>query len=119
MPVTPSYGDWLQSEALYVSVSDATLASRWPTQAIESEGISPLADPDDADDEGERQIAFLGPPKDVDLHVVPGQQRGVVGCMVTLTIEKLGYEDGVDCFVLGADENQVPGCTVLTVLRRM
>lgn len=119
MTVEASYGEWLQSEALYVTGADATLAARWPTQAIESETISPFAEEADATAEAGRQIAFLGPTKVVDDHVVHGHRRDLIGCLVTLAIDKLGYDAGVNCFVIGADESQVPGCTVLTVLRRV
>lgn len=119
MPVEPSFGEWLQSEALYATSVDATLAARWPTQAIESETISPFAGPEAGADEATRQIAFLGEPKVSDAHVVPGRRRDLVGRVVTLTIDRLGYDAGVNCLVIGADETQVAGHTVLTVLRRI
>ncbi|ARR52049.1 hypothetical protein HY78_00525 [Rhizorhabdus wittichii DC-6] len=118
MPIEPSYGEWLQSDALYATSTDATLAARWPTQAIESEAVSPFAEKVDGEAEGGRQIAFLGPPKDTDVHVVPGRHRNLLGRVVTLMIDRLGYDAGVNCFVIGADEQQVTGSTVLTVLRR-
>lgn len=119
MPVEPSFGEWLQSDALYAASGDAALASRWPSQAIESETISPFADEEDGVAEAERQIAFLGPLKVGDVHVVPGRQRGLLGRVVTLTIDRLGYDAGVNCLVIAADETQVAGHTLLTVLRRM
>ncbi|KKC27461.1 hypothetical protein WP12_03480 [Sphingomonas sp. SRS2] len=109
----------MQADALYATSADGLLASRWPTQAIETEAISPFAHKSAGVDEGGRQLAFLGPPKVGDAHVVHGRRRDLVGTVVTLTIDSLGYDAGVACYVIGADETQVPGCTVLTVLRRI
>ncbi len=118
MAVEPNFADWLQSEALFATAADAVIGTRWPTQSIESETISPFASKADGEAESARQLAFLGAAKDVDVHVVPGRHRNLIGRVVTLQADRLGYDAGVACFVIAADETQVAGHTALTVLRR-
>lgn len=111
--------DWLQSDALYSRATDATMTSRWGDLAVESSLISPLALKADTDAEAARQIAFLANVLAVDTHLVKGAHRDKLGQVVTLTIAELGYDAGVDVFVIGAEEDRGAGMTSLTVLRRL
>ena len=38
---------------------------------------------------------------------------------ITITADRLGYDDGCDVFVIGVDETATAGATVLTVLRSL
>ena len=68
--------------------------------------------------EAARQLAFQTGPKVRDTAIVAGRRRDLIGKVITGQIGKLGYDDGVPAFVIGAAE-QTDGTTVLTILRRL
>ncbi|MDE2171318.1 MAG: hypothetical protein KGJ57_18135 [Sphingomonadales bacterium] len=75
----------------------------------------------DATAEAARQLEFLGGsgPLVVDEHQVQGAWCPYLGRIVTLTINKLGYDAGLDVFVIGAQDNTATGLSTLTVIRRL
>lgn len=119
MAVTADYALWLQSPARFVTYTDPALAALWGDIAKETRIISPFATQEAALAEGARQMAFLGFALAEDVHVIPGAHRDKLGQVVTLTIDRLGYDAGVDVFVIGAEEDRAANLTTLTVLRRM
>lgn len=118
MTVDPSIADWLKAPALYASAADAVVAARWGDAAQESSIMSGIADRAAAEREAARQLAFLSGPLAIDTHNIPGFQRGLLGKVVTITADRLGYQSGVDVFVIGYQEQNVNMATV-KVLRRL
>lgn len=117
MSVDAGFAAWLQSEALFVARSDATLAARWGTKAVESEGMTPLALRADVEAEADRQLEFLGGPLVRDTHLVKGLRRDLIGRVVTITGDRLGYTAaGKPCFVVGVEEIDGAEMSRLTVI---
>lgn len=119
--VDPAYAQWLIAEALYQVSTDATLAARWGSTAQTTERVTTIATKADAAAEAARQIAFLGGggPLAIEEHELAGAWRQYLGQVVTLTIDRLGYEAGLDVFVIGAADNMATGTSNLTVIRRL
>lgn len=117
--VDPAFAQWLKDDALFVSGTDAAFAARWGERAIETEIISPLATKPGADAEAARQFAFLAGPHVLDRHSVAGLWHSLIGQVVTLTIDRLGYDFGVACFVVDAQEKEGSEMTELLVLRQL
>lgn len=117
--VDPVFAQWLQERALWHLETDATLSARWGTRAQTTERLSPLALKADADAEATRQIAFLGGPLVEDEHLVLGAWSDKLGQVVTITGDRLGYAAGVDCFVIGVQDDRAAGTSRLSVLRRL
>lgn len=114
--IAPTFADWLKAAALYAT--SARDASIYGTSAIETEIISPLALKADAIEEAARQLDTLGGPLAIDEHVLAGRLSGLIGRVITLQGDRLGYETGPRVFVVGASE-QPDGSTNLTVLKRL
>lgn len=142
--VDPVFAQWLQERALFHLEGDATLAARWGDRAQTSERVTPLALQGDAEDEAQRQIAFLGGPLVEDEHLLVGEWRAMLGRTITLEGLELGYFDGsptlsgllltlggeeltltlggggaAACFVIGAQDDLATGLSRVTVLRRL
>lgn len=117
--VAAHFANYLQAEALFSRATDATMASRWGDDAADTSIVSPLVLKSGADAESARQIAFLNTPMVEDTHIVSGRHKDKIGQVVTITIAELGYDAGVDVFVIGAEESHAIGMTTLTVLRRL
>lgn len=115
--VASSFADWLGSDALYASVDIAGAVAAWGAQALTSTVVSPLALQADALAVATEQADFLGPPLAQDNHIVPGQQHELIGQAITIISDRLGYQSGVVCFVIGAAEDEAT--TTLTVLRKL
>ena len=117
--VDPVFAQWLQDTALRHVGSDATLAARWGATAATSERVTTIALLADAEAEAIRQLAFLGGPLVQERHLVAGAHAGLLGQVVTLTIDQLGYDAGAEVFVIGAEDRLAAGVSWLTVLRRL
>lgn len=93
--------------------------ARWGDDAVKSERMTSIALRADADTEAARQLLLLRGPLVVDEHLLRGEWRGYRGQVITITGTRLGYEAGVDVFVLGAEDNQATGLSNVTVIRRL
>lgn len=119
--VDPLYAQWLMAEALWQSSSDDAVVARWGSTAQTTTRTTTIATRADAAAEAARQLAFLGGngPLVVDEHQVEGAWCQYLGRIVTLTIAQLGYDAGLDVFVIGAEDNAATGLSTLTVIRRL
>jgi len=117
--VDPVYAQWLQDQALYQVSEDAALRARWGVSGITAERITTIALQADAQAEAARQLAFMGGPLVQDEHVLVGQWAAKLGQVITITGTKLGYEAGLDVFVIGVNDDRAKGTSTVTVLRRL
>ena len=119
--VDPLLAQWLTSDAYREVVTDAVLAARWGDRAQTTERITTIATKADAAAEGARQIAFLGGggPLVTEEHSLEGQWAPYLGCVVTLTIDRLGYDAGLNVFVIGVEDDRASGISTVTVIRRL
>lgn len=113
--VDPGYAISLKNEALYLRAPSPS--SGWGARGVSSKATSPLALRADCEVEALRQAGFLAGPNVRDRAVVPGARRDLIGRVVTLRFDGLGYATGVQCFVIGADEGETD--TVLSVIRKL
>jgi hypothetical protein len=116
--VDTGFAQWLRDPALFVSEVNAGLHANILAAGVESEIASPLGTSVAAQAEAVRQMAVLGGPLAVDEHIVKGQRRDLIGKVVTLQHELLGYSAGASGFVIDADEKD-EGYTVLQVVRKL
>ena len=116
---TPTYGEWLQDQALYVNAEDGVIAAAWGDEAPKGERISPLANRADAVLEAARQLTFMGQAFAKERHVIPGRFQPYIGQVINITCDMLGYQGGLDVLVLGAADNLATGMSSVTVLRRL
>ncbi|HQS70913.1 MAG TPA: hypothetical protein PLM58_14870 [Novosphingobium sp.] len=117
--VDPVFAQWLMDQARWHVAEDATLKARWGETAETSERVTTIATKADAEAEAARQMAFLGGPLVEDEHLLMGQWAGHLGQVITLTIDKLGYDAGVDVFVVAVEDDRVTGLSRVRVLRRL
>lgn len=117
--VDPGYASWLKSDARYVGATIAGAAAAWGDKALDSRIVSPLAYKADAQAEATKQAQFLAGPIARDNVLVKGLRRDLLGQLVTLTGDRLGYEAGAAVFVIGVKENDGVRTTLLTVLKRL
>lgn len=117
--VDPTFAQWLQDQASFVLREDAAAKARWGNGALTAEVVTAIATQAAAEAEGDRQLAFFARgPFAIDLHDVVGTDWGSeLGRVVTLTINELGYDNGVDVFVIGIEPDRSTGITTLTTLR--
>lgn len=117
--VDPLFAQWLQAEADFTVRSDAAGAARWGASGVTSERVTGIATRSAAEAEGDRVLAFLsrGPFTEETHDVVGTDWQRSIGTVVTFTIDQLGYDAGVDVFVLGAECNRATGISQVTVLR--
>ena len=119
MSVDPIYAQWLQAAALFHVEEDAVLGGRWGDSALICQRTTSIASKADAAAEALRQLDFLGGPLVIDEHEVPSSWASRIGQVVTLTIGELGYDGGVDVFVIGAADDLATGLSTVTVIRRL
>jgi hypothetical protein len=119
VPVDPAFAAWLKSDALYSTGYASGVSATWGSRATSSTIVSPLAAKADADAESARQAAFLAGPLVRDTLVVPGQRSDLICRAVNAAGDRLGYEATPTVFVIGVDETQIEGCTMLIVLRKL
>lgn len=117
--VDPIYAQWLQSEGLWAVTDDAVLKARWGDTGLTTQRMTTIALKADADAEAARQLAFMGPPAAIEEHLLVGQWAHLRGQVITLTINQLGYDAGLDVFLLGAEDDRATGTSRVTVLRRL
>lgn len=119
--IDPAYAQWLIADALWQVSTDATLAARWGSSAQTTERVTTIATKADAAAEAARQIAFLGGggPLVIEEHELPGAWRQYQGRVINLTIDRLGYDTGLNVFLIGAQDNGANGTSTLTVIRRL
>lgn len=119
--VDPLYAQWLMAEALWQVSTDATLAARWGATAQTTQRVTTIATKADAAAEAARQIAFLGGsgPLAIEEHEVVGSWTAYLGQVVTLTIDRLGYDAGLPVFLIGVQDKRSSGLSTLTVIRRL
>lgn len=117
--VDPLFAQWLMADGLWDVTDDAALKARWGDKALTTSRMTTIATKADADAEAARQLAFLGPVAAIDVHLLKGSWRQYRGQVITLTNDRLGYQAGVDVFVLGADDELAKGLSRVTVLRRL
>lgn len=119
--VDPIYAQWLMADALWQVSADATLNTRWGASAQTTERVTTIATEADAAAEAARQIAFLGGngPLAIEEHELVGEWASYLGRIITLTIDRLGYDAGLAVFVIGAQDNRATGTSTVTVIRRL
>lgn len=117
--VDPFYAQWLQKAGLWVVRTDAGTLARWGDTAITAERMTSIALKADAVAEGDRQLAFMAGPHVIDEHLLTGEWRSYRGQVATLTIDQLGYHDGADVFVIGAEDDEATGLSKVTVIKRL
>jgi hypothetical protein len=117
--VDPEFARWLKEGAVYAAADDAAIAAIFGALARVTEVMSPLALAAGADAEAARQLAFLAGPLVLEVVVVKGLRIDLIGCPVTLTGDRLGYEASPSVFVLGVEEHDAVELTTLVVLRKL
>lgn len=117
--VDPVYAQWLMADTMWAVSTDAARATRWGSDALTTSRQTTIATKADALAEGARQIAFLGGPLAIEEHVLPGEWASSLGTVVTLTIGQIGYDAGIDVFVIGVEDSLSQGTSTLTVIRRL
>jgi hypothetical protein len=117
--VDPLYAQWLQSASLTAVVDAEALFERWGKTAQVLERKTTLALRADAQAEAARHLAFFGAPLVQDEHQLMGQFAPYLAQVIRITCPKLGYDGGVDVFVIGAEDNRATGLSRVTVLRRL
>lgn len=117
--VDPVYAQWLMADNLWALATDEVGAARWGESGLTKERQTTIATRADAEAEAARQLAFMGHPLVIDTHVLLGRWAAMRGQVITITGGKLGYEGGVEVFVLGAEDALATGISRVTVLRRL
>lgn len=119
--VDPVFAQWLMARCQWAVSTDQDVADRWGATALTKERQTTIATKADAEAEAARQLAFMGGggPMAIDDHVLLGQWARYRGRVITITGKRLGYAGGADVFVLGAQDVQATGTSVVTVLRRL
>ena len=117
--VDPVFAQWLMSEGLWQVSEDAAMRARWGDKALTTKRMTSIAGKADASAEAARQLAFLGPAAAIDEHLLVGEWGNYRGQVITLKIARLGYDAGIDVFVLGAQDDRASGTSRVTVLRRL
>lgn len=119
MAVDPLFAQWLQSDGDYAVRTDAVTSARWGSTAVTSERLTGIATRAAAEAEADRQLAFFAEgPFAVDVHQLVGTDWAQeLGRVVTLIIDQLGYDAGVDVLVIEVQTDRTTGLSAVTVLR--
>lgn len=119
--VDPVFAQWLLADSRWTIATDAAGAARWGTSGLTRERQTTIAEKADAEAEADRQLAFMGAggPMAIDSHLLLGQWEPLRGQVITISCDRLGYEGGVDVFLLGAQDALASGTSIVTVLRRL
>ncbi|HEX8485067.1 hypothetical protein [Sphingomonas sp.] len=117
--VDPLFAQWLQAPADYAVRADAAAVARWGATALTTERLTGIATKAAAEAEANRQLTFFGRgPFAIDVHQFVGTDWiGALGSVVTIAIDQLGYDAGIDVFVLEAEIDRASGTSNVTVLR--
>jgi len=116
--VDAGYAEWLKSDSR-ITLAPALGAEQWGDTALDSSVVSPLAFKADAQAEAAYQASFLAGPLARDIVLISGLRKDLIGRLVTIHGDRLGYENGADVFVIGAAEGDTVRVTTLTVLKRL
>ena len=116
--VDPLYAQWLQKQSDEVVRIDAA-AARWGATAQSTERLTPIATRAAALAEADRELAFFSRgPFGIDVHQLAGTDWiNAIGTVITLVGPDLGYDDGVDVFVIEAEPDPTTGISNVTVIR--
>ncbi len=117
--VDPVYAQWLMADCLWALATDAAGDARWGSTGMVKVRQTRLATRADAEAEAARQLAFMGGPLAIDSHLLTGTWAAFRGRVITITGNRLGYQDGKDVFVLGAEDDRAAGTSRVTVLVRL
>lgn len=117
--VEPGYGAYLKGPARYVTTNIAGATDRWGDRALSSTVMTPLVAKADAQAMATYQAQFMAGPLARDEIVVTGLRVDLIGRVVTITGDRLGYENGANVFVVAAKEAERVRTTTLTVLKRL
>lgn len=117
--VDPLFAQWLMSPGYWQVSTDALLAARWGDRAQQTERMTTIATKAEAQAEAARQLAFLGGPLAIEEHLLVGEWSERLGQVITITIPQLGYDGGLDVFLLSAEDDRVAGTSRVTVIRRL
>lgn len=111
MSVDPLFAQWLQAEADHVVRADAAMVARWGATALSVERVTGIATLDAASIEADRQLAFgARGPFAQDVHQFVGTDWiADLGTVVTIRSPDLGYDAGIDVFVLEVDVDRAKG----------
>lgn len=117
----PLLVQWLTGDGYREVVTDAAVAARWGDRAQTTERMTTIATKADAAAEAARQIAFLGGggPLVIEEHSLVGEWAAYLGRVVTLKIDRLGYDAGLNVFVIGAEDDRASGISTVSVIRRL
>jgi hypothetical protein len=119
MPTDTQRAEWLKAEAMFETVTDAAALARWGSFAVARKSETALVYAADALAEAARQASFFAVPMAIDVHMVTGDLRGLLGRKLTLTIGQQGYDNGKDVIVLGVDYDQSQDVSQVRVLVRL
>jgi len=117
--VDPGYGAYLKTSARFVTTIISGATATWGDRAVGTSIMSPIALKADAQTEATAQAQFLAGPLARDRHIVQGLRKDLIGKLITLNGDRLGYEAGALAFVIGAAEMDGVRLTTLTVLKRL
>ncbi|OYY67410.1 hypothetical protein [Sphingomonas sp. 28-63-12] len=119
--VDPLFAQWLMDDGYRQVSNDATLRARWGDKAQTTERLTTIAERADAVTEAARQIAFLGGsgPLVIEEHSLLGEWAPYLGRVIALSIDRLGYDSGLNVFVIGAADEASSGTSTVTVVRRL
>lgn len=117
--VDSTFARWLQSEADYVVAADAAAVGRWGVSARTTERVTSIATMAAAQAQAACDLTFWSrAPFAIDVHQIVGDDwAGELGRIVTLAIDQLGYDDGVDVFVFDVEIDRATNISSVTVLR--
>lgn len=108
---------WLKGDALFTTATPGGVA--WADRGVAVDRMLPVDLRAEAVAEATRIGVFMGSPHVKDVVEVLGRRRDLLGKVVTLTGDRLGYtSNGVPAFVCGVAEND-NGTTTLQVLRKL
>ena len=113
------FAQWLQSPQLSVVAEDDAVQARWGDTALTVERSTTIADKAEAFAQADRIAQFRGVPLVEDVAELPGEFVSAIGQVITVTHTDLGYEDGIDVFVIAAADNRAAGTSRVNFLRRL
>lgn len=117
--VDPLVAQWLQSAGLWAVSEEPAQRSRWGDTALTVERMTTIASKVDAASEGARVISFRGMPTVEDVAELPGEFVHSIGEVITVEHPDLGYKDGINVFVINAEDDRASGVSLVTFLRRL
>lgn len=119
--VDPLFAQWLTGEAYWQVSVDDVLVARWGDRAQTTKRLTTIANRADAAAEAARQIAFLGGGGVLvtEQHSLLGEWAAYIGQVITITIDRLGYDAGIPVFVIGVEDELRTGTSTVTVIRRL